>query len=241
MYNDDSVQKLINSGKAFDGAGIPPRVAEGFRVKAIDNLQVAQQRDLLGGSEITLSFNQENTDAKSLYYVMAFVGSEYSQSSSNVRANALTSKKNMQGPYIIFGSPATIFVQSEVRTPCYITVTTRTPGGIVSELLSQPGVSTTINPQGSYFGSFTATHTLGFAQHGYISLDSGTYAVNLPDINQVIDGFECEVKNIGTGTITVTPAVSAQTIDGATTDVIATQYVAHRYLANTTTKVWYII
>lgn len=241
MYNDDSVSKLINSGHAFDGAGIAPRVAEGFRVKAIDNLQIAQQRDLLGGSEITLVFNQENTETKSLYYVMAFVGSEYSQSGGNVRANALTERKTLQGPFIIFGSPATIFVQSEVRVPCYITVTTRTPGGIISELLAQPGVSTTINPQGGYFGKFTAAHTLGFAQHNYVSIDSGTYAVNLPNITQVIDGFECEVKNIGTGAITVTPAVAAQTIDGATTDVISTQYVAHRYVADTINKVWYII
>ena len=236
MPQDDNLQRLLNTGKAFEGAAIPPATREGFRVKAIDNLRILRKRNMPGGTEIVLGFSEENTENKTLYYVMAFVGDGLKWIGNNSLTSTLREVKNIQGPYVVFGSPATIFVQSEVRVPCVLTVTTRTPGGIVSELDSQPSVSTLIEPVSCYHGLFTAAHTLPIDKPGFVSIDSGTYTVTLPNISEVPEGYELEVKNIGTGTITVS---GGSNIDGAASDVISTRYTAHRYLA--TSGNWYII
>ncbi len=238
---DDNLQRLLNTGKSFEGAALPPAVREGFRVKAIDNLQIARQRNMLGGSEIVLTFSEDNTENKTLYYVMAFVGDGFKWIGNNPSTSTLREVKSIQGPYIVYGSPATIFVQSEIRVPCYITVTTRTPGGIVSEQDSQSGVSTLVDPVACYYGIFSAAHTLPIDKPGYVSIDSGTYTVTLPNISEVPEGYELEVKNIGTGVITVS---GGSNIDGSASDTISTRYTAHRYLATTDgsgTRNWYII
>lgn len=239
---DYSVQKLVNPAKSFEGAATPPKAAEGFRVPAVDGLYITKTTHMLGGTQVTIVFNEENTPQKTLYYVMVYSGSDiFNWAGQNVKDNAINSRKNIQGPYIVFGSPATIFIQSEVEMPAYITVTTRTPSGVVSELLAQPGVSVMVSPRGTYYKSYTATATLPYDEMGHIALCNGTFTVTLPNINQVIDGFECEVKNTGTGTITVQGAVSAQTIDGAVSETISTSKEAHRYMADKLNNVWEII
>lgn len=240
--NDYAVKKIVNPAISYEGASTPPKAAEGFRVPAIENLAVARQDNKLGGSLVTLTFNEEKTPNKTLYYVMAYTGADmFSWAGQNVKDMSINSRQSIQGPYIVFGSPATVFIQSEVAQPAYLTITTRLPSGVVSELLAQPGVSIMVSPRGSYYKSYTTTATLPYDEMGHIALCNGTFTVTLPNINQVIDGFECEVKNTGTGTITVQGAVSAQTIDGAASETISTSKEAHRYLADKLNLVWEII
>lgn len=240
--NDYAVKKIVNPTISYEGASTPPKAAEGFRVPAIENLAVARQDNKLGGSLVTLTFNEEKTPNKTLYYVMAYTGADmFSWAGQNVKDMSINSRQSIQGPYIVFGSPATVFIQSEVAQPAYLTITTRLPSGVVSELLAQPGVSIMVSPKGSYYKSYTTTATLPYDEMGHIALCNGTFTVTLPNINQVIDGFECEVKNTGTGTITVQGAVSAQTIDGAASETISTSKEAHRYLADKLNLVWEII
>lgn len=242
MSQEYAIQKLVNPTIAYEGASTPPKVAEGFRIPAVENLTIARQKDMLGGSLVTLSFNEEKTPNKTLYYVMAYTGDDiFNWAGQNVKDISITSRQVIQGPYIIFGSPATVFIRSEVAKPAYITITTRLPSGTISELLAQPGVSVMVSPRGTYYKSYTATATLPYDEMGHIALCNGTFTVTLPNINQVIDGFECEVKNTGTGTITVQGAVSAQTIDGAVSETISTSKEAHRYMADKLNNVWEII
>lgn len=242
MSQEYAVQKLVNPTLSYEGASTPPKAAEGFRVPAVENLAIARQKDMLGGSLVTLSFNEEKTPNKTLYYVMAYTGDDiFSWAGQNVKDMAINSRQVIQGPYIVFGSPATVFIQSEVAKPAYLTVTTRLPSGVVSELLAQPGVSVMVSPRGTYYKSYTTTATLPYDEMGHVALCNGTFTVTLPNINQVIDGFECEVKNTGTGAITVQGAVSAQTIDGAVSETISTSKEAHRYMADKLNNVWEII
>lgn len=142
-----SVQKIVNPTLAYEGAGTPPKAAEGFRVPAVDGLQIVKNIPVLGGAKITLTFNEESTPNKCLYYVMAYTGQDlFSWAGQNVKDMSINKLQNIQGPFICFGSPATIYVQAEQELAAFITVTTRTPGGIVSELLAQPGVSTMVSP-----------------------------------------------------------------------------------------------
>lgn len=240
--SDYATQKIVNPTISYEGASTPPKAAEGFRVPAIENLTVSRQENKLGGSLITLTFNEEKTPNKTLYYIMAYTGDDvFNWAGQNVKDNLINKRPTIQGPYIAFGSPATIFVHSEVAKPAFLTVTTRLPSGVVSELLAQPGVSVMVAPKGTYYKAYTATATLPFDQMGHVALCNGTFTVTLPDINQVIDGYECEVKNTGTGTITVQGAVSGQTIDGAASETISTSKEAHRYLADKLNLVWEII
>ena len=242
MSQDYPVQKLVNQQLAYEGAATPPKAADGFRVPAIDNLRVVRQENKLGGSLITLAFNEESTPNKTLYYIMAYTGDDvFSWAGQNVKDNMVRQRQTIQGPYIAFGSPATIFVQTEVEKPAYITITTRLPSGIVSELLAQPGVSVLVSPKGTYYKNYTAAATLPYDEMGHIAFCSGTYTITLPNINQVIDGYECEVKNTGSGTITVAGNVSAQTIDGAASEAISIANEAHRYMADKLNLVWRII
>ena len=237
-----AVQKIVNPAQVYEGATTPPRAAEGFRVPAIENLTVARQENRLGGSLVTLTFNEEKTPNKTLYYIMVYTGDDvFNWAGQNVKDNLVNKRPTIQGPYIAFGSPATVFVQSEVAKPAFLTVTTRLPSGVVSELLAQPGVSVLVAPRGTYYKSYTTTATLPFDQFGHVALCNGTFTVTLPNINQVIDGFECEVKNTGTGTITVQGSVAAQTIDGSASEAISTTKEAHRYMADKTNLVWEII
>lgn len=237
-----NVQRLVNPGNSYEGAGLVTRAAEGFRVPAISGLSISHTQHMLGGTMVTLTFNEEKTPNKTLYYVMAYTGADkFSWSGQNVKDMSINSRQSIQGPYIVFGSPATVFIQSEVAQPAYLTITTRLPSGVVSELLAQPGVSVMVSPRGAYYKSYTATATLPYDEMGHVALCNGTFTVTLPNINQVIDGFECEVKNTGTGTITVQGAVSAQTIDGAVSETITTSKEAHRYMADKLNLVWEII
>lgn len=52
---------------------------------------------------------------------------------------------------------------------------------------------------------------------------SGTFALTLPSVGAADEGFTVEIKQNGTGVVTVTRADS-DTIDGATTYVMGTQY-----------------
>lgn len=56
----------------------------------------------------------------------------------------------------------------------------------------------------------------------YTILGNGTFTVNLPDA-ATVTGKILIVKNIGSGTITI-DGYDSQTIDGATTEGLATQY-----------------
>jgi hypothetical protein len=239
---DYPVQKLVNQQLAYEGAATPPKAAEGFRVPAIDSLRVVRQENKLGGSLITLAFNEENTPNKTLYYIMAYTGDDvFNWSGQNVKDVMVRQRQTIQGPYIAFGSPATIFIPAEVEKPAFITITTRLPSGVVSELQAQPGVSVMVAPRGAYYKNYTAAATIPYDEMGHVAFCSGTFTMTLPNINQVIDGFECEVKNTGSGTITVAGNVSAQTIDGAASETISTANEAHRYLADKLNLVWRII
>lgn len=239
---DYPVQKLVNQQLAYEGAATPPKAAEGFRVPAIDSLRVVRQENKLGGSLITLAFNEENTPNKTLYYIMAYTGDDvFSWAGQNVKDNLINQRQTIQGPYIAFGSPATIFIQSEVEKPAYITVTTRLPSGVVSELLAQPGVSVLVSPKGAYYKNYTAAASLPYDEHWHTAFCNGTFTITLPNINQVIDGYVCVVKTTAAGTITVAPAVSGQTIDGAASKSIATANYMQAYMADKTNKVWRII
>lgn len=243
MIESNVLQKLINPTNSFEGAGITPPIKNGFRIQSVNNLKIVKSINKLGGTQVTLSFNEENTPAKTLYYIMAYFGEDVFNwtTNQNIKDESITKLKNIQGPFIALGSPATVFLQSEVEIPAYITITTRTPGGIVSEILSQSGVSLLVSPQGSYYIKTTSAYTIPFDKHNFVVFADGTITITLPDINQVIDGYECEVKNIGTGNVTVQGSVAAQTIDGATSETITTRYEAHRYHADTTDNVWRII
>lgn len=236
------LERLVNPYNRFEGAGLGPPTKEGFRVPAVENLAVSRQENKLGGSLITLTFNEEKTPNKTLYYIMAYTGSDvFNWAGQNVKDNTLNRLQSIQGPYIVFGSPATIFIQSEVAQPAYLTVTTRTPSGVVSELLSQPGVSVMVTPKGTYYQNYTASATIPFDKVGFTAFCNGTFTITLPDINQVIDGYTCTIKTTAAGTITINPAVSSQTIDGSASKSLATANYFHTYLADKTNGVWRII
>lgn len=237
-----SLNKLVNTTLAYEGAATPPKAAEGFRVPAVENLTIARTEHKLGGTLVTLSFNEEKTPNKTLYYIMAYTANDvFSWAGQNVKDASLNRKQNIQGPYIAFGSPATVFIQSEVAQPAYLTVTTRTPSGVVSELLAQPGVTVMVAPRGAYYKNYTAAATLPYDEHWHTAFCNGTFTITLPDINQVIDGYICGVKTTAAGTITVQPAVSGQTIDGSASKSIGTANYMQYYMADKLNVVWRII
>ena len=239
---EHSLQKLVNPTIAYEGAATPPKAAEGFRVPAIENLTVVRQENKLGGSLVTLSFNEDPTPTKTLYYIMVYTGADvFSWAGQNVKDLSINRRQSIQGPYISFGSPATIFIHSEIAQPAYITITTRLPSGVVSELLAQPGVSVLVSPKGTYYKNYTGAATLPYDEHWHTAFCNGTFTITLPNINQVIDGYVCMVKTTAAGTITVVPAVSGQTIDGAASKSIATANYMQAYMADKTNGVWRII
>ena len=243
--DQNSLARLINQTGAYEGAGIPNRPQNGFRVRSITNLKVLQQINKLGGSLVTLGFNEENTGVKSVYYAMAYLGQDMSAwAGQNLMDESITKKAVIQGPYIFYGSPITLFLQSEIKIPAFITVTTRLPGGVISELAAQPGASVIVTPLATYYGSFAADVSLPNNKNGYVALIDNTAAsrtVTFPDISGVIDGYTLTVKNMvpaSANTVTVQGAVAAQTIDGAVTAIVP---VVRTYMANRTTMLWYCI
>jgi hypothetical protein len=76
----------------------------------------------------------------------------------------------------------------------------------------------------SAFALVTKTANYTMAALDGIILANGTFAITLPDVTlaDVVIGKRFTVKNIGTGTVTISPA--AGTIDGAATFTLLTQY-----------------
>ena len=70
-----------------------------------------------------------------------------------------------------------------------------------------------------------------------VILCSGTFTVDLPAVSKT-SGKQLEIKNIGTGVITV-DASGAETIDGAATVVLSTRYDSVTLVSNSFT--WYVI
>jgi hypothetical protein len=244
-YDNNSLARLVNQNKSYEGGGIPPKPQGGFRVPTVDNLRVARQIPVLGGSLVTLTFDEENTGVKTLYYAMAYMGQDMSAwASQNLLDESINKAKVIQGPYIFFGSPITLFLQSEVQIPAFITVTTREPGGVISQLEAQPGKSVIVEPQGAYYQSYTASATLPYNKHGFVALVDPTAAartMTLPPISQCIDGYLTTVKNLAPAspnTVTVQGFAAAQTIDGAVSGIVP---VVRTYMAHKPSLVWYVV
>jgi hypothetical protein len=91
------------------------------------------------------------------------------------------------------------------------------------------GVS--VNEYIAVTGAYTITTT-----DFLVECTSGTFAVTLPSAAALV-GYSFQVKNSGTGTITVTPDGS-ETIDGATTKDLV-QYDAMKIMSNGTN--WIIV
>ena len=100
------------------------------------------------------------------------------------------------------------------------TITTSTGAVVVSAMTG----GTTLN-----YVAKTATYT-AIATDYVINCTSGTFTVSLPTAIS-ITGRVYVVKNSGTGTITVDPNGS-QTIDGALTVALATQYQSIMVMSN---------
>lgn len=70
-----------------------------------------------------------------------------------------------------------------------------------------------------------------------VLLCNGTFTVTLP-LAARANGITYVIKNVGTGTITI-DGYSSETIDGATTKALSSQYASHRIVSNGTA--WFII
>lgn len=77
--------------------------------------------------------------------------------------------------------------------------------------------------KGSVRGVATKTTTYTATADDGLLLCNGTFTVTLPAASSLGAGFVYQIKNIGTGTVTIDPN-GAETIDGQSTVAIANQY-----------------
>lgn len=150
-YNSDSgsLNRLVNSGNAFEGTTLPPRPSGGRRVPTIHNFKILRQETVTGGALVTLGWIQDDLTENDSLEIFVF-GDDVTPQSSNQNPRDVYKNVVNQTP-IVNGfkaseSPVTLFIPARYRIPVTIALFTRHSSGMLSDYDFLNALSTVIDP-----------------------------------------------------------------------------------------------
>lgn len=242
-YREYSLLRLINQDGAAEGSDLMPRIIRGIRVQPPSEFRITRREELKYASRFILSWKPN--------YEMAQLGARYriyTYSQQNVMPMQTSQSPNTPGwtgpllaEVMADGPPAEVVVPGYQSQPVIFAIETRLPNGFVSLENTRPTCAAQCNPKFNSVVSVTAAYSALITDETILAdATGGSFAVTLYDCRQLPPGFTYTLKKLNAAnTVTWTPFLAAQTIDGAASIASTTQYEVFNIRTDGT--VWHVV
>ena len=243
------LERIVNSGKGFEGGGVLPQPKAGQRVKTVSSLKILKNESIVGGAKVTLGwFDDGSTSDSNTYFeisVYSGINFDLISSSQNINSSDISKLTTLQSITKTKTSPAELFVYTNIAMPVVFAVTLRDSSGVLSSSDFAAFTTAFIRPVMTHIVRTTATaYTMSKVRNMLLLADptAANITVTLPPISEVPDGFIQRVKHIGTaGTVTLTPnGGTTPKIDNGTSYVITAPLTCIQYEAERLNNKWWI-